>query len=1231
MYILLHMMTTKRARRAYSTMNVPQALSVKEPSTLQRPESAPPDIGHRSDLKNDSEDSDDENKQEDDDNCVKVTRTHTITHKLDTYVHVSYESSSTTLDESVGSVIKRTYTKDQGTPHGCITTLIRYVINALDNIPKGSKKTPLLVNYNDKLKNLPPLDIRSKLSKHGTEIQESLEPALNAIYTSTGMTTEKKNILKTEFWAAILNKSISDVSQCGALVNNIQYLKNTSSSSSSSRIIKTKLEESPTTAFLSSDAIAAAVSSLVLREINHPIPTLCSRKAHNISQTIILQKSEISALAVMLKYAGNQHKNELYDLLTYYSNHVIHETRVDLSDIITLYTDIVQKIPDLCNDLQKVQDEFYNKDMANDFIQQKVDYIFSPDHLINDETRGRYQSSLCNFISNIITLDKRDAINATLIKFANILKQIAEVDDDKSKYIIIPRWTYHISSDMFKYMFSDDIDYKPEVETKVGRAEMIAATYDATYGHDYYDISRTDKTDKIRHSVIQDLGEDFLEIMNELPPVLPRTDIKVKNEDQCIEAVLDTTNFSSINQVSSKFEVSFCSRNNHLKIKPELMKLKDTEINWKIGESVCIFPKNVFIASIDFVRGEPSVAPLRAAQKNTSMEYAQEKTVTKVDVVDFIKDNDTARKLDSFEEIVEKTRLRELRMAPHDYDGAGSYNGFPIAIVSDSTAVPIVPKTKHTSMCRLNDKITLTIETTTQLSNIKATWMNKTLTAMKYRPGFHSKKLLEYVKMMHINDPYLEDIPTDNIEFDQVKESFSNLLNSIWKSNVLINNISSILDDIDAVYRRLGYGRPSRNTEVDNASRLIAKNIAKTFRDKNSKPDDYIKSVRDIIERKPPQDVKPLTDNDCPPHVPPAEAIGDVFIYVIKKLKSESVPEHEKMLLSDMLSTAMNISIEGEASGRSLRFTAESPISGPAKKKSAGPKPVFDASVLQLAHKNAEQLHNLNQVDLKDVRSKNVRIPSRGPPINENTTESQPAFAHDANNSPIRIANNNDSFVPTSEPRTLSRNSLFIPSEDQSEEKNAKILAQHHKRTRSGSDPEVGNPDDIMNASDTESNEVPSSAEMGNKSSEDEMSMSQKSESSIDNYMQDNDDDEVSIYSDIIPIPSTATATGPISSFVPTTIRPQPQPASSQSEPLRRFGRKPNIPKVTSKSDWESIVGSLDSGFHNPQRGGGTRKLRHKYKRKHTHRKPVQRKRKRTRRNAAQRKRNNNTRTRRRR
>lgn len=131
--------------------------------------------------------------------------------------------------------------------------------------------------------------------------------------------------------------------------------------------------------------------------------------------------------------------------------------------------------------------------------------------------------------------------------------------------------------------------------------------------------------------------------------------------------------------------------------------------------------------------------------------------------------------------------------------------------------------------------------------------------------------------------------------------------------------------------------------------------------------------------------------------------------------------------------------------------------------------------------------------------------------------------------------------------------------------------------------------------------------------------------------MQDNDDDEVSIYSDIIPIPSTATATGPISSFVPTTIRPQPQPASSQSEPLRRFGRKPNIPKVTSKSDWESIVGSLDSGFHNPQRGGGTRKLRHKYKRKHTHRKPVQRKRKRTRRNAAQRKRNNNPRTRRRR
>jgi len=1266
MYILPHMMSSssRRPRRAASARTVPDSTTGSQSSrmtlSVARPVSAPADIDAKLGfLKEGSQDSEDENKEESNDKCNKVIRTHKINHELQTYVPVSYKSG--TQDEA-GPVIKRTYDKDDGTPHGCITTLIGYVINALDNLPKGpprkikkttSPRSSTTASGNDYYKEqlerfLPLLDIRSKISTYGTEIQVSLESALKAIYTNS-MNNYEKNILITEFWAAILNKSISDVSQCGALVNNIQYLKNTSSSSSSSSNVKTRLQESPTTAFLSSDGIAAAVSSLVLREINHPIPTLCSRKAHHIGQTIILQKSEISALAVMLKCAGNQHKNEFAELLSYYRDKVIHQTHVDLSDIIKLYTDIIQKIPDLCKELQHEHNEFYNEHMVNDFIQQKIDYIFSPDGLINIDTRSQYQSCFCRFISNIIKMDKRDETNDTLIKFANILKQIAEVDDDNSKYIMIPRWTYHISSDMFKYMFSNHDDYKPEDETKVGRAEIIAATYDATYGHDYHDISRTDM-EKTRHSVIQKLGEDFLTIMGESPPVLSSTREKVKNEDQCIESVLDTTNFSSINQVGSKFEVSFCSRNNHLKIKPEMLKLKDTEINWKIGESACIFPKNHFIASIDFVRGEPSVAPLRAAQKNMSMDYAQKEAVTKVDVFEFIQNNENNSQLDNFKDLVRTdTRFRELKMAPHHYDCAGSYNGFPVVVPGLNERQS---RTTHISECELSHGIKLSIITTMSKIDEETIWSGKAIETMKYRPGFHSKDLLRYMKTKHESMLYLKDIPTDDNEIDQVKESFSNLLNSIWKATVLTSNISSILDDIEAVYIRLGWGRPSRNTEVDNASRLIAKKIAQTFR-KNKDINinvltSYIQPVRDIIERNAPQDLKPVTDNDCPSPVTSAEAIGNVIIYVIEKLQSETVSEDEKMLLSDMLSTAMNISIEGEASGRSLRFIVDSPNSGPAKKQAAGLKPTIDFDEIERAHTLAQSFHNMNQVDLRPVRAQNPRILSRGASRGaiDVHNESQPAQPT-MYDSPIQ-SGNIPKFVPSSEPRTSSRGAMDVYNEGQSAVYDSPIQLGNNPSYVPSSDPrtssrssifnpsEVENPA-IMDASDSDSNNVPSSAEMGN--SEDEMATSPKSENSLENYMDEDrygqkDDDEISHFSElseIIPLPPVRpTATAPITTAPIATapIATAPAPTAT-APPLRTFGTKSNN-STRPTSEWDSMFAPSDkSGFQrNPRKGGGTRKLRHKYKRKNTHRKPVQRKHKRTQRTTSNK---NNKRTRRRR
>jgi len=909
----------------------------------------------------DDDDSGDEDYEATDITTGNATRTQTIMHSMDMYVPISEGDHS-------GREIKVTYSKTQSTPHACLAQLLR---NTAKNFGTTIRERPTFNYMNDLADNL---NVRTKVTEKGKEIHNSLQHVMTTKINKLPM--QQKRLQYIEMWMVLLNKSVSDVAQCGALVNNLHNIRTDnriieqfpdtprrSNQSFNQRTInankvRASLMAAPTTAFLSSDLIAAAVSTLVLRTVNHPVPTLCNRQVNGVNQAIILQKSEISALSVMLKHAANMGDGFLQIIRQYSGGPSL--SQIQLRHIVILYAHITGCIPVFCKALQTKTAKTERYTDSNDFIQSKMDYIFSPDTKKDNNTVSIYQCALCNFIYDIVNMPGNESINDILIDFEKMLTEVANRDVVVHK---IPRWTYHVASDIFKYIFSKESDYTVDAD-EIGEAEFFAATLDATYGHDYQPVSggKTSRDEPAVQPAVQQLGEIFLEYMG-----YPKTDmLEVTNEASCIEYVLNKTRFSTINQVGSSFEISFDSKGNFMKAASGGMKLKITETNWKIGESLAIFPNNQFIASIDFVKGEPSVAPLRAAQKNATIETISEDSKTSKDVFEYLIDDKTTS--DDFTKIIaEKTRFRELKMSPHEYDCAGSYNGFPLVVLSDTnnraittyTSIYTLPASSAKKAIVGGEKLKIRTDAAS-LTTMKTAWLKKQEKGASYKPHASSSFLVRALKNDTDFKTHLQDIPTiigdPAIYLGDVKESFAKLLNSIWKSKELQLNLNSIMEQTIAYLYKKKTNRGTRETSIRSpAAYGLANELFEKYPlvDVNGTFSDFKKETK-------------LLSGDpgvCASGTISDNLVTNMIIYVINKLVDPQVSNEDKLFLSSALARAMELSVEGPASGRSIRFiTSESTSSSSSSSSSEGIYIDEFQNLINSTHSTARNQHGINNI-----------------------------------------------------------------------------------------------------------------------------------------------------------------------------------------------------------------------------------------------------------------------------
>lgn len=601
--------------------------------------------------------------------------------------------------------ISYNFSREQGTPQKRLHDLLyacRTIVSHNSDIFKG-KITKLDVE-----------GLITELKKVGREdMFKSIEDRnlfceyIDLFISSLKSTSQqiKKNKIFISVWLLVLVKSMSDISQCGSLINDILELyeggniPNIGKLSGDTRTdVLSVLNSNKNVTFVSSDKICAALSTNILKLIDYPIQTLCSRKTGTTTQTMIIQKEEVSALSVVLSVVGDEEKSiRLINDIIYYDSSDINKKEVVnmviyISGVVTdYYTRILDNYK---------RNNIENKNIIlQDIIQLQVDSLFySKDEEYENENAQR---KLCELIYKISLIDN----------LKENLRMLSYVLSSKDNFEV-HRWTYHISNDVFKYMFplTQQRFKGSELKNKISIEEILSATADAMYGHDF------------ALSCITDLGRAFLTAVGEADVYNIDNDLSYsKKEDLCISQTLQLNHFSTINQHGDKFSINFNSDSNYLVVDRKEMFYRNSEIPWNITASPLI--NQAIIASVDFVSGEPSISVVLSEQVN----LIKQRNIRKQQVLAFsvlTQSEDLAQKLI---EIEKNTNYREYNGVTTLYDGAAPYGGLPIYKLDQyvsSMNIALKPSKKE-RVDEENITLTVTTNTTETEEILRSNWASE--------------------------------------------------------------------------------------------------------------------------------------------------------------------------------------------------------------------------------------------------------------------------------------------------------------------------------------------------------------------------------------------------------------------------------------------------------------------------------------------------------------------------
>lgn len=471
----------------------------------------------------------------------------------------------------------------------------------------------------------------------------------------------------------VIVKSISDTSQFGQIINFIPKLisrktPNIIQNASISNIIKRDAK----IGFDSADKICIATSSLLVDSLPFPVETMCPRKSSmggkNI-QNIIIQKGIIASLAITINLLWNE------------SNLSLDE----LSNQLSILYDVNDKQTGdfFCNILNIIINFKMNhsiSNMRNLNMNLLYDYGFS--QKLKLEHKESSETIFLDYENDLVFKNLSD-LTIGFKKFIddNNNLQILENARDKlfanKNKINSSIWSYYLTNDVFKLKYPqsesfgiDDNDESRNQKTEiikelVSNHEILMATIDSTYGHDFQGIV-----------CIQKIGEKFMKgepVLNEF--ILPST-VERRDENSAMIMCFEKSKCVSIDQLSNSLSYNFNSNENFLTSITELS--NSNYLN--IFDSI-FAPNKPLVVSVDLVKGFqiPLVDSSSMSYKIVNQVKAQTPLINPI--------NPNEMQEIVYNQIQKNGFGGEFRGSTNEFDGAGNYGSIVPIIDAEENGV----------------------------------------------------------------------------------------------------------------------------------------------------------------------------------------------------------------------------------------------------------------------------------------------------------------------------------------------------------------------------------------------------------------------------------------------------------------------------------------------------------------------------------------------------------------
>jgi len=747
-------------------------------------------------------------------------------------------------------------TEKGGTPNRSIARFLRQCVNLHDKFEEGelipsnilfSKRTknkkkkdnlvtPEMVTIDTVLDLANEIENTKRGSLTNLETDQITAIISKAIKSIQGRDETEKikisdEVCFSQLWYSFLVKSISDVAQFGSVIRNSYLLLNPK-------------EIAPCISYLSSDLIAAAEATNLGRLVKHPYLILSTRKTANVTQQVILQKREIAATALFLICMFDEESSYLNTIVSQYtSNNANNETSIERANKnASIITAVFKDMNETNKGLVDIFKSRFNSTVMgilNDSglgLYKKTDPFISQAQIWADIviTGVNEASSEKKFVSNsyfpfiqelhayYYKYTSTDNIESNHLFFndedpdsiLNIFQEMI-IYGSQDNMFTIPRWIHQFSVDIHTARPGNEINKLTDAEeTNISIAEIIAATEDASYGHDFSSIKGvTLLGEAFMNQVLKKVDQlrDPVNIFNYIPlNYHGRGETKEKGtyEKKCIIDVLDRNKYVTITQQRDQYIVIFNPVKNFLTFDLEKLPLQDTVTKWRIGLSPLypnlliqsdmvskgtIIHRKIYM-SIDYSKGTSSFYEHITSTKNAIRDYSRIEPNTYA--LDFIINND----YEKLQEILNnETGFFEIMDVTTMFDGAAPIGAQPhfFKIRNEDTGLEeLVP---HINSITIDNSVTLTM--TTEANNKVTNDINEWI-GLQTKKGGVGKNVNALSKKLRVtigDDTKSLEIVHNRDEFAYMYE-FGLLVgmffNSIYSNSEVVSDCKSIVNGI---------------------------------------------------------------------------------------------------------------------------------------------------------------------------------------------------------------------------------------------------------------------------------------------------------------------------------------------------------------------------------------------------------------------------------------------------